>query len=239
MINVENTTLELYVWLNERKKINVDDFRFLHVVEAYKRNEIYHTFSCSYSIIRHNKQKMVIAFEEITKLVCKIVKSIPKIHLTDKFYSSSYSEINTGAYLYIDYSNIKQVVKIAYLDTRIAYDTSIVSERGSSNDYESDDFHDEPAVYTSNIDKWFHFIIEKGLPLYTREYVKKNKIEYPYFYESLIELPYNSFFDSFFDKVVYYWRILKETGFITDSWEVLEKSKQVVDEMRIKLQNIE
>ncbi len=224
---IEQATLELYTFVGEendkgkRKKIRIEDFGIYH------KNNPYPYYGLGHFIIRHQTQKMEFC-DFVNKLVECIINTVPKINFKNEFYISSYSEMNTGAELYIHFSSINQVVKIAYLDTRIP-DAS----RGNSQDYRS---YDELKLSSRSV--WINSFIEKGCIVYTKEYVKKNKfVDYHYFDENLIVIPYEVFFGSFFDQVEYYWRILKEAGFIFNSWEKLEEAKKIVEDIRFRLNN--
>ncbi len=74
--------------------------------------------------------------------------------------------------------------------------------------------------------------------IYTKECLKKNKfIRYYHFEESIIAIPYDAFFVLFIEKVEHFWRILKEIGLISDSWEKLEDAKKIVKDVRYRLDN--
>ena len=227
MIITEDATLELYCFVNKpnqqqenEKKIRVED------CELYSKKGVHIATHLGNFIIRYQKQKMDV-YEELSKLVWCLIRDISRIHLKNEFYASSYSEVHTGADLYAYFSATNEMVKIAYLDSRISSNAycSIQNERGNSLDYKTFD----------STSDWLHSIIEKGLPIYTKEYVKKNKIEYHYFYESLIEIPYRAFFGSFFNKLTHYWCILREAGIIRDDFNDLEKAKENAENIRKKL----
>ncbi|MCU0439107.1 MAG: hypothetical protein MUC49_14510 [Raineya sp.] len=227
----EDATLKLYIFFGERnnqgkrKKIKVEDFGL------YLKNNLHVDYGIGHTIIRYQKQKMEF-YEFENKLITKILDYIPKMYLKSEFYASNYSEINTGAELYVHFSSINQVIKIAYWDTRIKDALRI-----DFQDYQSTAMH-------------INACIESGCIIYTKEFIKKNNLTYSYsgenglitipfndyyFDESLIVLPYTVFFGSFFDQVEHYWHILKEAGFISDSWEVLEKAKEIVKDIRFRL----
>ena len=213
--------LELYAWFDERRKVPIKNFVNTDIVNKYVNEEIYKTFKMGYFIIRHKKQKFEIMWTGLTTHISFIVHFINEIYQKETYSYAFISEDVDYAIFYSYYSFTDKLVKIVYLDDTMKRET----KRNESKEVWS--ILEIVESYTHGV----HAI-------YTKKKISQEKIPHHH-YESEITLPLDIFFGDFYEQVAEHWRILKKAGFITDSWEVLEKSKQVVDEMRIKLQNIE